>query len=158
MKQSCAAQGKPKEVKAAVQAQPAPSTPTRQMCAARLISLLDSATKAAQAPPAPLATKKPQGKKRKAAELTAEVVPAAAAEAVPAARLDSPFLTEVVVFVSKVQRTTGVSLAAELPEEMDEALSKLRESEALAATKLTAGATGQCHPTPAFFHTPTTHA
>lgn len=136
-----------------MQAQPTPSTATRQMCAARLISLLDSATKAAQAPPAPLATKKPQGKKRKAAELTAEtVVPAAVTEAVQAARLDSPFLAEVVVFVSKVQRTAGVSLAAELPEEMDEALSKLRESEALAAAKLAAGATGQSQPTPVFFH------
>ena len=131
-------QGKPKEVKAALQAQPAPSAATRQMCAARLIALLDSATKAAQAPPGPIPvnTKKlSKTKKRKAAELVAE--------AAAAARLETPFLTETVAFVSKVQRTAGVSLAAELPEEMDAALSQLRESEALAGTKLAAGATGQ---------------
>ena len=140
-------QGKPKEVKAALQAQPAPSAATRQMCAARLIALLDSATKAAQAPPGPIPvnTKKlSKTKKRKAAELVAEAAAAApTAEAAQAARLETPFLTETVAFVSKVQRTAGVSLAAELPEEMDAALSQLRESEALAGTKLAAGATGQ---------------
>lgn len=141
-------QGKPKEVKAALEAQPAPSAATRQVCAARLIALLDSATKAAQAPPgaAPVNTKKQsKTKKRKAAELAAEAAAPAptTSEAVQAARLETPFLTETVAFVSKVQRTAGVSLAAELPEEMDAALSQLRESEALAATKLAAGATGQ---------------
>lgn len=139
-------QGKPKEVKAALQAQPPPSAATRQVCAARLIALLDCATKAAQAPlgPAPVSTKKQsKTKKRKAAELAAEAAaPAATAEAMQAARLETPFLTEIVAFVSKVQRTAGVSLTAELPEEMDAALSQLRESEALAATKLAAGATG----------------
>ncbi len=137
-------QGKPKEVKAALEAQPAPSAATCQVCAARLIALLDSATKAAQAPPgpAPVNTKKmSKTKKRKAAELAAEAAPTTS-EAVQAARLETPFLTETVAFVSKVQRTAGVSLAAELPEEMDAALSQLRESEALAATKLAAGATG----------------
>ncbi|DBB15045.1 TPA: hypothetical protein ACH3X3_004628 [Trebouxia sp. C0006] len=138
--------GKPKEVKAALQAQPPPSAATRQVCAARLIALLDCATKAAQAPlgPAPVSTKKQsKTKKRKAAELAAEAAaPAATAEAMQAARLETPFLTEIVAFVSKVQRTAGVSLTAELPEEMDAALSQLRESEALAATKLAAGATG----------------
>ncbi len=140
-------QGKPKEAKAALEAQPAPSAATRQVCAARLIALLDSATKAAQTPlgPVPVNTKKvSKTKKRKAAELVAEAAaPAPTAEAMQAARLETPFLTETVAFVSKVQRTAGVSLAAELPEEMDAALSQLRESEALAATKLAAGATGQ---------------
>ncbi len=138
-------------MKAALEAQPAPSAATRQVCAARLIALLDSATKAAQTPPgpAPVDTKKQsKTKKRKAAELAAEAAaPAPTAEAVQAARLETPFLTETVAFVSKVQRTAGVSLAVELPEEMDAALSQLRESEALAATKLAAGVTGQsCTP------------
>jgi len=124
----------------AAQAQPTPSTATRQMCAARLISLTDSASKAAQAP-TPVNNKgEAKGKKRKAAELSKET---AMPEAVQPARLESPFLADIVAFVSKVQRTAGVSLAAELPEEMDGALSKLRESEALAATKLSAGATGE---------------
>ncbi|DBB02081.1 TPA: DNA-directed DNA polymerase [Trebouxia sp. C0004] len=138
--------GKPKEVKAALEAQPAPSAATRQVCAARLIALLDSATKAAQAPPGPVSVnikKESKTKKRKAAELVAEAAASApTAEAVQAARLETPFLTEIVAFVSKVQRTAGVSLAAELPEEMDAALSQLRESEALAANKLAAGVTG----------------
>ncbi len=134
-------------MKAALQAQPAPSAATRQVCAARLIALLDSATKAAQAPPGPVSVntkKESKSKKRKAAELVAEAAaPATTAEAVQAARLETPFLTETVAFVSKVQRTAGVTLAAELPQKMDAALSQLRESEALAATKLAAGATGQ---------------
>lgn len=143
-------QGKAKEVKAALEAQPAPSAATRQVCAARLIALLDSATKAAQAPPGPVPVnikRESKSKKRKAAELVADAAPATTSEAVQAARLETPFLTETVAFVSKAQRTAGVSLAAELPEEMDAALSQLRESEALAATKLAAGATGQsCTP------------
>lgn len=144
-------QGKPKELKVALQAQPPPSTPIRLMCSARLISLTDSATKAAAAQISnPTDSKlKSKSKKRKAAELAepAEVADpaeaAAPAAAAVQARVESPFLAEVVAFVSKVQRTAGVALAVELSEDVDEALSKLRESEAMAAAKLAAGATGE---------------
>ena len=129
----------------AVQVQPPPSAATRQLCAARLISLVDSASKADQAPPVHVGTKKEsKSKKRKAAELSVDATAPATAPpvAAAAARVESPFLSDVVAFVSKVQRTSGVSVAGDLPKEMDGALSKLRESEALAATKLAAGATG----------------
>ena len=135
-------QGKPKELKVALQAQPPPSTPIRLMCSARLISLTDSATKAAAAQISnPTDSKlKSKSKKRKAAELAE---PAEVADPAVQARVESPFLAEVVAFVSKVQRTAGVALAVELSEDVDEALSKLRESEAMAAAKLAAGATGE---------------
>ena len=141
-------QVKPKELKVAVQAQPPPSAAIRLMCSARLISLIDSATKAAVAQASTDSNHKSKSKKRKAAELAepAEVAEApAAAAALVQARLESPFLAEVIAFVSKVQRAAGVTLAMELSEDVDEALSKLRESEALAATKLGAGATGEWH-------------
>lgn len=115
------------------------------MCSARLIFLIDSATKAAIAQASTDSKHKSKSKKRKAAELTepAEVAEAPAeAVTVVQARLESPFLAEIITFVSKVQRTAGVTLAVELSEDVDEALSKLRDSEALAATKLGAGATG----------------
>ena len=141
-------QGKPKELKVAAQAQPPPCAAIRLMCSARLISLIDSATKAAIAQASTDSKHKSKSKKRKAAEL-AEPAEAAGASAVAAsvvqARLESPFLAEVITFVSKVQRTAGVTLAVELAADVDEALSKLRESEALAATKLGAGATGEWH-------------
>ena len=126
-----------------MQAQPAPSTATRQLCAAKLLSLVDSASKAAQAPSAPTHNKtESKSKKRKATALADSPETAAAPESVQAARLESPFLVDIVDFVSKVQRTSGVTLAAELPAEVDGALSKLRESAALAATKLDAAAAG----------------
>ena len=142
-------QGKLKELKIAIQAQPPPSAATRLMCSARLISLIDSATKAAIAQAATDGKQKPKSKKRKAAELAEPTGAAEPAEAPAAtakvvqARLESPFLTEIITFVSKVQRSGGVTLAVELSEDVDEALSKLRESEALAAAKLAAGATGE---------------
>ena len=118
------------------------------MCSARLISLIDSATKAAVAEASTDSKHKSKSKKRKAAELAepaeAAEAPAAAATVVQA-RLESPFLAEIITFVSKLQRTAGVTLAVELSEDVDEALSKLRENEALAATKLGAGATGEWH-------------
>lgn len=143
-------QGKPKELKVAIQAQPPPSTPMRLMCSARLISLIDSATKSAAAQDSKAKSK---SKKRKAAELAepAEAAEVADAPATVAsapegvqARMESPFLAEVVAFVSKVQRTSGVTLAVELSEEVDEALSKLRESEALTAAKMAAASAGEC--------------
>lgn len=149
-----ALQGKPKELKVALQAQPPPSAALRLMCSARLIALVDSATKAAVAQASnPADSKlKHKSKKRKAAELAEPAdmadlaeAPAAAAAAGGQARMESPFLAEVVAFVSKVQSSPGVALAAELSEDVDEALSKLRESEALAATKLAAGAPGEWH-------------
>lgn len=141
-------QGKPNELKVAVQAQPPPSAAIRLMCSARLISLIDSATKAAVAQASTDSNHKSKSKKRKAAELAepAEVAEAPAAAAmVVQAKLESPFLAEVIAFVSRVQRAAGVTLAVELSEDVDEGLSKLRESEALAATKLGAGATGEWH-------------
>ena len=110
------------------------------MCSVRLISLIDSATKAAVAQASTDSKHKSKSKKRKAAEL-AEVAeaPAVAATVVQ----PSPFLAEIITFVSKVQRTAGATMAVELSEDVDEALSKLRESEVLAATKLGAGATGE---------------
>ncbi|KAL3135482.1 hypothetical protein ABBQ38_005962 [Trebouxia sp. C0009 RCD-2024] len=151
---SAVGKGKPKELKAALQTQPPPSAPLRLMCSARLLALIDSTTKAAAAQASTPADSKhkSKSKKRKAAELAepAEVAdqveaPAAAEAAAAAAgqaRMESPFLAEVVSFVSKVQRSAGVALAVELSEDVDEALSKLRESEALAATKLAAAAPG----------------
>ena len=118
------------------------------MCSARLISLIDSATKAAAAQASTDNKDKSKCKKRKAAELVepAEVAEAPAAAAmIVQAKLESHFLAEVIAFVSRVQRAAGVTLALELSEDVDEALSKLRESEALAATKLGAGATGEWH-------------
>ena len=120
------------------------------MCSARLMSLIDSATKSAAAQDSKTKSK---SKKRKAAELAdpveaAEVAEASATVAAPIegvqARMESPFLAEVVTFVSKVQRTSGVTVAVELSEDVDEALSKLRESEALAAAKAAAGSSGEC--------------
>ncbi|KAL3158646.1 hypothetical protein ABBQ32_011390 [Trebouxia sp. C0010 RCD-2024] len=159
---SAVGKGKPKELKLALQTQPPPSPQLRRMCSARLLALIDSATKAAAAQASVPADSKLKSKsrKRKAAELAepAEVAdqaeaPAAAAEAAAEAaaatgqaRPESPFLAEVVSFVSKVQRSAGVALAVELSEDLDEALSKLREREALAATKLataTSGVQGQ---------------
>ena len=131
------------------------------MCSARLISLIDSANKAAAAQasnPTVNPKKQSKTKKRKAAELAdptaaAEVAAGSVSGAAAAAalngvqaRAESAFLTEVVGFVSKVQSTSGVSLAVGLPAEVDEALSKLRECEALAANKLEAGASGEYSP------------
>lgn len=97
-------QGKPKELKLASQVESAIAPETRQLCAARLISLIDSASKAAAAPGphgGAGGTAKAKSKKRKAAEMQATA--AAATEAVQAARLESAYLTEVVAFVSKVR-------------------------------------------------------
>ena len=100
-------QGKPKELKLASQTGAAVASETRQMCAARLISLIDSASKAATAPAPkgpPGKGAKGQDKKRKAAEMEAAAAPApaAAAEAVQAARLENSYLAEVTAFVAKV--------------------------------------------------------
>ena len=130
-----AVQGKSKEVKTALQAQPAPSNATRQHCADRLISLLDTDTKAPLAPPEPVNTKKlSKTKKRKLAEMAAD---GPAAAAVQTARPESPFLAETLAFVMEFQGQEGVSLAVALPEEMPEALDKLHQ--AAAAASATAG-------------------
>ena len=143
-------QGKPKELKVAVQAQPPPSAPIRLMCSARLISLIDSATKAAAVRALnPLDnTAALKSKKRKASDL-AEPAEAAEAPAKPAAadsvlaRAESPFLADAIAFVSKLQATSGVALAAELSEDVDEALSKLRQCEAVVAAKLAGAPAGK---------------
>ena len=94
-------QGKPKELKDASKVQSVVAPETRQLCAARLVSLIDSASKAAAAPgQAAGGPAKAKSKKRKAAEMQATA--AAATEAVQAARLESAYLTEVVAFVGKV--------------------------------------------------------
>lgn len=105
-------QGKPKELKLASQTQPAVAPETRQACAARLIALIDSASKAA-ANPIPQDPQKGSGKgkakKRKAAEMEATPTAAAVAvsEAVQAARLESAYLAEIASYVAKVSCMHG---------------------------------------------------
>ena len=82
--------------------------------------------------PHPGTKKQSKNRKRKAADLAAATTDAVEKSARP----DSPFLGEVVAFVSRTQALAGMSLAAELPEEMAAALSRLRESEAQAAATL----------------------
>lgn len=100
-------QGKPKELKLASEVKPAVAPETRQLCAGRLISLIDAVSKAAATPDPPAGAGGPgkgKTKKRKAAEMeaTAAAAGAAAAEAVLAARLESAYLAEIPAFVSKV--------------------------------------------------------
>lgn len=151
-------QSKVKELKEAATMLNPVSQPVRELCAARLLTISESMSKASRPKPSTAAKQpvaaaesepeqqKPSKRARKGdaaqANSAAPAAAVVAAAAEPTAQID--YLALVFTFIQVAQDTTGCQLAVELPEGAEAALSVLKESEASISDLLAGGLPCTC--------------